>query len=206
MRCSTRRRQLVAVDAEPGADDHLLREAGERAVVLLRGERPAVLGEELAVHGERIGSSSESVPLKSKATARTARIGRFSLQPRSASGMLTPMLLAIDQGTTGTTCLVVDDELRAVGRGYREIAQHFPRPGWVEHDPLEIWESVLAATQRRPRRGAGLPLGADRARASRTSGRRRSSGSARTGEPVAARDRLAGPPDGASAAPSSRAT
>jgi glycerol kinase len=52
------------------------------------------------------------------------------------------MLLAIDQGTTGTTCLVVDDDLRAVGRGYREIAQHFPRPGWVEHDPQEIWASV----------------------------------------------------------------
>ena len=55
------------------------------------------------------------------------------------------MLLAIDQGTTGTTCLVVDDELRAIGRGYREIRQHFPQPGWVEHDPEEIWESVLAA-------------------------------------------------------------
>ena len=52
------------------------------------------------------------------------------------------MLLAIDQGTTGTTCLVVDDALRTVGRGYREIRQHFPRPGWVEHDPEEIWESV----------------------------------------------------------------
>jgi glycerol kinase len=55
------------------------------------------------------------------------------------------VLVAIDQGTTGTTCLVVDEELRAVGRGYREIRQHFPHPGWVEHDPEEIWESVLAA-------------------------------------------------------------
>ena len=55
------------------------------------------------------------------------------------------MILAIDQGTTGTTCLVVDGELRAVGHGYREIRQHFPRPGWVEHDPEEIWQSVLAA-------------------------------------------------------------
>jgi len=53
------------------------------------------------------------------------------------------VLLAIDQGTTGTTCLVVDDELRTVGRGYREIEQHFPQPGWVEHDPEEIWASVL---------------------------------------------------------------
>ena len=54
------------------------------------------------------------------------------------------VLLAIDQGTTGTTCLVVDEELRTIGRGYREIRQHFPHPGWVEHDPEEIWESVLA--------------------------------------------------------------
>jgi glycerol kinase len=59
--------------------------------------------------------------------------------------MLRPVLLAIDQGTTGTTCLIVDDELRSVGRGYREIRQHFPQPGWVEHDPDEIWESVLAS-------------------------------------------------------------
>ena len=55
------------------------------------------------------------------------------------------MILAIDQGTTGTTCLVVDDELTVHGRGYREVPQHFPRPGWVEHDPEEIWQSVLGA-------------------------------------------------------------
>ena len=52
------------------------------------------------------------------------------------------MLLAIDQGTTGTTCLVVDEQLRPAGRAYREIAQHFPEPGWVEHDPEELWASV----------------------------------------------------------------
>ncbi|HXL44366.1 MAG TPA: glycerol kinase GlpK [Gaiellaceae bacterium] len=55
------------------------------------------------------------------------------------------MLLAVDQGTTGTTCLVVDDELMPRGRGYREVPQYFPRPGWVEHDPDELWESVLGA-------------------------------------------------------------
>ena len=57
------------------------------------------------------------------------------------------MILAIDQGTTGTTCLVVDDRLRPVGRGYREIAQRFPEPGWVEHDPEEIWASVLLTAE-----------------------------------------------------------
>jgi glycerol kinase len=50
------------------------------------------------------------------------------------------MILAIDQGTTGTTCLVFDHEGRVRGRAYSEFAQHFPRPGWVEHDANEIWE------------------------------------------------------------------
>jgi len=57
------------------------------------------------------------------------------------------MILAIDQGTTGTTCLVVDGELHVCGRGYREFPQHFPQPGWVEHDPEELWSSVLAAAE-----------------------------------------------------------
>jgi len=50
------------------------------------------------------------------------------------------MLLAIDQGTTGTTCLVFGLDGELVGRGYREFEQHFPRPGWVEHDATELWE------------------------------------------------------------------
>jgi glycerol kinase len=57
------------------------------------------------------------------------------------------VILGIDQGTTGTTCLVVDDELQIRGRGYRELPQHFPRPGWVEHEPEEIWLSVLGAAE-----------------------------------------------------------
>jgi glycerol kinase len=56
--------------------------------------------------------------------------------------------LAVDQGTTGTTCLVVDDDLAVIGRGYAELPQRFPRPGWVEHDPQEIWQSVLTAAER----------------------------------------------------------
>jgi glycerol kinase len=50
------------------------------------------------------------------------------------------MLLAIDQGTTGTTCLVFDADGELAGRAYREFTQHFPKPGWVEHDAAEIWE------------------------------------------------------------------
>jgi glycerol kinase len=59
----------------------------------------------------------------------------------------TPVILAIDQGTTGTTCLVVDEGLRPVGRGYRELSQHFPKAGWVEHDPEEVWATVPAAAR-----------------------------------------------------------
>jgi glycerol kinase len=50
------------------------------------------------------------------------------------------VILAIDQGTTGTTCLVFDAEGEVRGRAYSEFEQHFPRPGWVEHDATEIWE------------------------------------------------------------------
>ncbi len=50
------------------------------------------------------------------------------------------MILALDQGTTGSTALVFDDAGSIVGRAYSEFGQHFPRPGWVEHDATEIWE------------------------------------------------------------------
>jgi len=55
-------------------------------------------------------------------------------------------ILAIDQGTTGTTVLLVDDTGAVTGRAYREITQSFPRPGWVEHDAEEIWQTVVDAT------------------------------------------------------------
>jgi glycerol kinase len=55
------------------------------------------------------------------------------------------LIAGIDQGTTGTTVLLFDEEERVRGRGYREIPQRFPAPGQVEHDPEAIWTSVLAA-------------------------------------------------------------
>jgi glycerol kinase len=54
------------------------------------------------------------------------------------------VILAIDQGTTGTTCIVFDEEGRPCGRAYSEFEQHFPRPGWVEHDAAEIWDVTRA--------------------------------------------------------------
>jgi glycerol kinase len=49
-------------------------------------------------------------------------------------------VLAIDQGTTGSTAFVFDETGRVRGRGYSEFTQYYPRPGWVEHDPEEIWK------------------------------------------------------------------
>jgi glycerol kinase len=57
------------------------------------------------------------------------------------------VILAIDQGTTGTTCIVFDDDGRIAGRAYSEFEQHFPRPGWVEHDAEEIWDVTTAVAR-----------------------------------------------------------
>ena len=51
-------------------------------------------------------------------------------------------LLAIDQGTTGSTALVFAEDGATLGRATVEFPQHFPQPGWVEHDAKEIWKSV----------------------------------------------------------------
>ena len=57
-------------------------------------------------------------------------------------------IVAIDQGTTGTTVLVLDRRGRVAGRAYREFTQHFPKPGWVEHDAEEIWRVTLAVLRK----------------------------------------------------------
>jgi glycerol kinase len=59
------------------------------------------------------------------------------------TGTKTTHLIAIDQGTTGSTVLVVGADARVLGRKTTDFAQHFPQPGWVEHEPEEIWKSVV---------------------------------------------------------------
>ena len=54
-------------------------------------------------------------------------------------------ILSIDQGTTGTTALLVDHDGAVAGRGYSEIEQYYPQPGWVEQDPADIWHKTLQA-------------------------------------------------------------
>lgn len=56
-------------------------------------------------------------------------------------------ILAIDAGTTGVTALVISDRGRVLARGYQEFAQHFSQPGWVEHEPEQIWQATLTATK-----------------------------------------------------------
>ncbi|MDZ4805956.1 MAG: glycerol kinase GlpK [Candidatus Eisenbacteria bacterium] len=70
--------------------------------------------------------------------------------------MNSPLVMAIDQGTTGTTVLLINRKGAIEARGYAEIPQHYPRPGRVEHDGDEIWRSVLRAARQALSRGAFL--------------------------------------------------
>ncbi|HZQ78050.1 MAG TPA: glycerol kinase GlpK [Acidimicrobiia bacterium] len=66
-----------------------------------------------------------------------------------------PALIAVDAGTTGVRAFAVDGEGRPLGFAYRELTQHFPRPGWVEHDADEIWAAVQATLRELAGRLAG---------------------------------------------------
>ena len=79
--------------------------------------------------------------------------------------MSAPCILSIDQGTTSTRAVVHDSAGNTCGSAARELAQHYPRPGWVEHDAEEIWQSVaevvpkaLAAAGAEPRQLAAIGL------------------------------------------------
>ena len=56
-------------------------------------------------------------------------------------------VLAIDAGTTGVTAIVVTRDGTIAAKGYQEFAQHFPKPGWVEHSPEEIWQATIESTR-----------------------------------------------------------
>ncbi len=65
-----------------------------------------------------------------------------------------PVILALDQGTTSCRAICFDRQGRVVSLAQREFAQHYPRPGWVEHDAQEIWETQLAVAREALRRRA----------------------------------------------------
>jgi glycerol kinase len=56
-------------------------------------------------------------------------------------------ILAIDQGTTGTTAMLFDQNSNTLGRGYAPLRQIYPKPGWVEHDPVDIWNGVISSVR-----------------------------------------------------------
>ncbi len=70
-----------------------------------------------------------------------------------------PSILALDQGTTGSTALVIHQDGRILGRGYREFTQFFPRPGWVEHDPEEILRVTVEAAREAITAAGEMPTG-----------------------------------------------
>src|SRR5690606_15363855 len=78
--------------------------------------------------------------------------GRFRLRccPRAQGryiAVMTDLLLALDEGTTSTRAMAFDLTGRPVATATQALTQHYPRPGWVEHDPAEIWAETLAAAR-----------------------------------------------------------
>lgn len=61
--------------------------------------------------------------------------------------MSRPYVLAIDQGTSSSRALVFDHAMNVVASAQQEFRQHYPQPGWVEHDPEDIWETVVKVTK-----------------------------------------------------------
>ena len=68
---------------------------------------------------------------------------------------MSKLILAIDQGTTGTRTYLLDHAGKVVGSAYQEFTQYFPKPGWVEHDANEIWRTV-EATGKKALKAAGV--------------------------------------------------
>src|SRR5579859_6663433 len=57
-------------------------------------------------------------------------------------------VLALDQGTTSSRAIIIDHDGRVVAGMHKEFRQHYPKPGWVEHDPEDIWNSQLEVAKR----------------------------------------------------------
>src|SRR5260370_29793545 len=76
-------------------------------------------------------------PFGTRATSscpRTSRVTRPEVLTAPGSREITEVILSLDEGTTGATAIAVGLDGEGGGKGYAEITQHYPRPGWVEHD------------------------------------------------------------------------
>ena len=64
-------------------------------------------------------------------------------------------ILSIDQGTTSTRAILFDSDCNVVSSSFMEHRQIYPQPGWVEHDPMEIWENTLTVSKKHLARSQG---------------------------------------------------
>src|SRR5437879_10699275 len=69
-------------------------------------------------------------------------------EPHLEAGNISEVVLSLDEGTSGATAIAVGLDGEIQGKGYEEVTQRYPRPGWVEHDPNEIWSAVQASARR----------------------------------------------------------
>src|SRR3954471_13228745 len=88
-----------------------------------------------------------SAPRTTRCASPTTAPGSTAASSTSSARTPEMSVLAIDAGTTGVTAVVVEADGTIAGKGYQEFAQHFPRPGWVEHAPEEIWQATLEAVR-----------------------------------------------------------
>ncbi len=68
-------------------------------------------------------------------------------------------ILSLDQGTTGSRALIIDQDGTILGQAYREFPQHFPQPGWVEHDAEDLFRSTLDSAREALARSGARPAG-----------------------------------------------
>ena len=144
------RRSTIDPATPDGARDPDRRARAEEEVTAWRGVRAApdgvaVVESRVRCHPGRAGDRDRHRPR------------RVAARDSLPAHRLMPSILALDQGTTGSTALVIHQDGSVLGRGYREFTQHFPQPGWVEHDPeeilrvsLEAMREALAAAGERP--------------------------------------------------------
>ena len=66
-------------------------------------------------------------------------------------------ILAIDQGTTSSRAILFDERREIAATGQQEFAQHFPAPGWVEHDPEDLWSTTVATCRTAIERAGASP-------------------------------------------------
>ncbi len=92
---------------------------------------------------------------------KVSRRGRFKPARHGATKrILMKYILAIDQGTTGSRVVLYDKSGRKRESAYEEFPQHFPKPGWVEHDPHDLWKSVNNSIQRVLKKAPGATIAA----------------------------------------------